>query len=667
MLEFPPERPMGASVGARGDLPSADGSPAHARVVERIRADLRVRADRLDEAVDALVQLVRHHDPLQLVPSISVLTGSATWAEGTRIDDGDQTFSWEAKIEYVAGLALAGPSGDGDVHQDVTLEAIELTAAVFDATQADLFLRSVGDGVSEDPVLDLTSYLMQVEYLLDRMHGYAVHMEEINDAVFEPRRSLYLDVLGFCPSDVVRLVRRHNRWLNAEVNRLAPLLVSADSMSDETRSEVARSLKDALDAVCLWSADVLTRSTGLPHDQLEAMLTSMSTDFGSQPKFRLPGDENILRKRPYIRSTNVFLVPMPWAPAHCIHDWLLTYLDEEPNAKLRDAYLKGRSDAAERLVRSSLAAIFGDSAVHANVHYDGANGHGEIDCLVAGGTPVVVEVKSQSVTDPGRRGSRVRLERVAGELLGRSFDQTGKASDYIYGGGRRFAPKEGAEERQLLHVDVSDPVQIVVSFEGIDPLAISMSGLTKSEAPRAVWVTDLADFLVARDFLGDPSSFLHYAKARSDPSRPVPYMETDAIGGYLENRLTAAPGSAGPVVGPEAPLLRYNSGLINDYYTKSELELPVERPGLGIPEEIRQALKVTGERDNSTLWWKVASAVLDMAPADWIRWRRFRRRTRTDRLFTPLEQNVRIVLSSVAAEAEVVASVPPTLVVPVSA
>jgi hypothetical protein len=173
------------------------------------------------------------------------------------------------------------------------------------------------------------------------------------------------------------------------------------------------------------------------------MLTSISTEFGSQPEFRLPGDENILRKRPCIRSADVFLVPMPWAPAHCIHDWLLAYLDEEPNARLRDAYLKGRSDAAEHLVYSSLAVIFGDSAVHANVHYDGASGHGEIDCLVGGGTPVVVEVKSQSVTEPGRRGSRVRLERVARELLGRSFDQTGKASDYINGGGRQLPRGKG--------------------------------------------------------------------------------------------------------------------------------------------------------------------------------------------------------------------------------
>ena len=664
MLEFPPDRPMGEGLDALGDLPPADGSPAHARAVVRLMADVRARAALLDESVEALLALVQSHDPMQLIPSVSVLTSSSTWSEGTRIDDGDQTHTWEAKIEYLAGLALARPRGDGDVGEDVTRRSIELTAAVFDAAQAGLFMWSVEDGVTDDPTLDWTSYMMQVEHLVDRMHGYAVHLEEINDAVFEPRRSLYLDVLGFCPSDVVRVVRRHNGWVNAEVDRLGPLLASARSEGEEAEVEWAHSIKRALDAACFWTPDLLAESTGLPAEQIEAMLTLMSTEFGSQPDFRVPGDDNILRKRPFIHSAGVFLIPAPWGPAHCIHDWLVHYLNEEPNPRLREAYLKGRSDGAERLVRSSLATIFGESAVHANVHYDGASGHGEIDCLVGGGTPVVVEVKSQSVTDSGRRGNRARLQRVARDVLERSSDQTRKASDYIIAGGRQFAPKEGAEARQLLHDDVCTPVQIVVSFEGIDPLALSMSALLNSEVSRTVWVTDLADFLVVRDFLGDPGPFLHYAKTRGDPSRPVPYMESDGVVGYLEDRLTGASESAVPENGPEAPVLRYNSGLINDYYTKAELGFPAERLGLGIPEEVRQGLKCTGVRDNSILWWQVASAILEMTPADWARWKRFHRRNRTDRLFTPPARDVAIVVSSGVAEAEVVAGSPPILALP---
>jgi len=262
---------------------------------------------------------------------------------------------------------------------------------------------------------------------------------------------------------------------------------------------------------------------------------------------------------------------------------------------------------------------------------------------------------------------------VAGEVLERSSTQTGKASDYIISGGRDFAPKQGAESRQLLNGEVATPIQIVVSFEGIDPLVLSMAAFIDSEVPRTVWVTDLADFLVVRDFLGDPAPFLHYATIRSDPSRPMPYMESDGVVGYLEDRLTGESESAVPAFEPEGPegaslpaVLRYNSGLINDYYTKAELGFPAERLGLGFPEEVRGGLRVTGVRDNSLLWWQVAAAILDMTPADWGKWKHFNRRDRTDRPFSPSSQDVGIVHSSAAAEPQIVGGERPTLVLPVA-
>jgi hypothetical protein len=299
------------------------------------------------------------------------------------------------------------------------------------------------------------------------------------------------------------------------------------------------------------------------------------------------------------------------------------------------------------------------------VHYDGDEGHGEIDCLVGGGTPIVIEVKSQLVTDSGRRGHRPRLERVARDILERSTDQMSRARDYINAGGRCFAPREGAESAQLLHDDVITPTQIVVSFEGIDPLAISMSSWVGSDMARAAWVTDLADLLVVRDFLGDPGPFLHYAKARSDPTRPVPYMESDGIVGYLEDRSIAASESAVPSLGSEAAaVFRYNSGSINDYYVKAEVGLPAERLGLGIPDEIREALRVLAIQDNSVLWWRVASAILGMTPQDWTRWRRFNRRHGSGRLFKLPAEDVGMMVSSDVAIPEVRSTDAPFLVLP---
>ena len=46
----------------------------------------------------------------------------------------------------------------------------------------------------------------------------------------------------------MRVVRRHNGWLNAEVDRLGPLLASARSEGEEAVAEWAQRMRRALNA-----------------------------------------------------------------------------------------------------------------------------------------------------------------------------------------------------------------------------------------------------------------------------------------------------------------------------------------------------------------------------------------------------------------------------------
>jgi hypothetical protein len=65
--------------------------------------------------------------------------------------------------------------------------------------------------------------------------------------------------------------------------------------------------------------------------------------------------------------------------------------------------------------------------------------------------------------------------------------------------------------------------------------------------------------------------------------------------GYLDRRFTAPPESAVPGIDLQPAVLRYNSGPVNDYYTKVKMGITVELSGVGTSNEIRLALKVTGE------------------------------------------------------------------------
>jgi hypothetical protein len=194
--------------------------PEREAALEALRGDLTRRADGLDAAAEELRCLVLEHDPVELIPSIAVPSSMGHF-DAQAPDDAPLSYSWDAKVEYLVGLALSGPPGTSSVPQAVTHRAVRLVTAVFDAAQARLFLDATSESRTAREGVDAASYLLRIERLVDRMAGYATHLEEIDDAVFEPHRGRYVAELGFCPSDAVRLVRRHVRWVNSEFNEAA--------------------------------------------------------------------------------------------------------------------------------------------------------------------------------------------------------------------------------------------------------------------------------------------------------------------------------------------------------------------------------------------------------------------------------------------------------------
>lgn len=245
--------------------------------------------------------------------------------------------------------------------------------------------------------------------------------------------------------------------------------------------------------------------------------------------------------------------------------------------------------------------------MHAGQHYDGEAGHGEIDCLVSGAVPVVVEVKSQSLTDAGRRGQRRRISRVADDVVAKSFDQTKRAAEYIESGGRAFSDREGGGEVERLPEVVESALRVVVTFERMDPLALAAAELIDAD-DEPVWVTNLADLLMVADVLADPAGFLTYVEARGKAVAAglQIYMESDALGGYLIDRLETIVAKAVSVRDDNTRVtLSYCSTAINEYFTLSEMRGDAPNPGTGVPAPIRDAL--SGCADGfSAAWWALA-------------------------------------------------------------
>ena len=265
-LEFEPHARLSPGLLGTASTSHFDSSLPPGPEREAVRAeaqeDLEHRASQLAPLSAELRQLVARHDPTQLIPSISVPAGMGV-TEQEADDDSLRTFSNDAKIEYLAGLALAGPPGTEEVDTSTTQQAVALTSAVFDAAIAHVIIQPSPAPESGDVGHYSASLLLRAEYIYDRMTGYPVHLEEIGNEVFDPHRDFYREELAFCPSDAIRLVRRHNAWLNSEYHEA---IVAFAGMSTEQADEAAytASLSRGPRRIgCLLPLD--SRAAGGPH------------------------------------------------------------------------------------------------------------------------------------------------------------------------------------------------------------------------------------------------------------------------------------------------------------------------------------------------------------------------------------------------------------------
>jgi len=195
------------------------------------------------------------------------------------------------------------------------------------------------------------------------------------------------------------------------------------------------------------------------------------------------------------------------------------------------------------------------------------------------------------------------------------------------------------------------PIEVVVTFERMDPIALSAAKLSREPQHRRVWLTNLADFLMVRDVLGDPAAFLHYAetRGRTNEAGVDIYVESDALGGYLVDRLRSVLGQGIDAEGQDVSVvLGYSSAALNEYFTMNELGVAADCPQTGVPVSVSEALRFFGA-DRSPAWWTVASGVMSLDEGGWRRWRRFVRRHKGERRFLLPGESSAVVVSSSAA------------------
>lgn len=641
--------------------------PEREALFAELKETLRTLAAGLEHAAEELHDLVGRFEPVEFVSSIAIPTSVGFVARDDLLDDGAETHTWAAKIEYLLGLALSAKAGTASTPREVSGHAMKLLADVFDAASARHMVEAFDRPLSGNDSLDSAVFLLGQEHLTDRMPGYPMHIERIDAEVFDRHRDFYVRLIGFNPADTTRVVRGRAAATRRRVEAAQQAFASYVQQDDPRRVTAIEDLVNAMTETRTWTPDSVAADAGIAPAEVEAMLRFFSTTFGSQPNFRLPTDDNLARTMPCVDISDdehgvAFFVADPWSLSAAVHPRLVEVL----GAGDRHRYQSHREKGHERIVEGALRRVFG---VHAlgNRHYDNSAGdHGEIDVLIVGEWPLVVEAKSHSLTASGRRGAPKRVSRVADDAIGTAVEQTAKARDYVLVDlGRSFGATEAGPQAVCLPDSVVSVEEIVVTFERMDPLALESAGLV-GEQERRPWTLCAADLLMLSDLLADPASFHHYARTRRFArERGVRiYVESDALGGYLIDRLAsqiaAALANPGVIV-----TLGYTSWAVNDYFTRLEVGLDAALPTTGVPVDVRDALANSLDGNTAGAWVAAVDAVMSAHREVWQRWNRFQRRHRSSGSTFDLTDSVRLVVGpsrlEQSADGAVFLHVPPVV------
>ena len=574
--------------------------PQRDRALELLKAQLIAVVDGLDRAVDELQATVARHDPLELLDSVAIPTSMVFRSDDEAFEDSPETYTWPAKVEYLAGLTLTGPPGRKSVPTETTRRVFRLLRDIFDASRAKVMLQSWDAPKSADIEIDMATYMLRLEHLFDRMPGYATHLERIDEEIFGRHRDYYVRELGFSPADVVRVVRRR---IDADSKRASNAINNAKDRFGSVEEAAALAMAEMFDMLELsrrWNSVSLAQDSEVPIPEAEALLRFFASSFESQPNFRYPGDPNVLRTRALINlHDGSYYVPDPWSLIGVVH----ARLAQEADRLVR--YRSHREDGHERVVVDALTSVFGSSRVHDGVHYaSSTSGPGEIDALVECSWPLVVEGKARSLTDVGRRGLPRRVVTVTEDVVEKALDQTGRARAYIEReDGRRFAEKQGGSSSRRLPDDIDGVTEIVVTFERMDPLALSGLRLT-GDVGREVWFVSLSDFLMVADVLRWPAAFHHYARS-GRPYQPPGSTSTWSLMRWAETPSTVGGADNYCVCRlPGVSFCGVRERRGDRDFTELEVIGSAEPSHLGFPNEVIDALTDAIERPNGLGLWR---------------------------------------------------------------
>ncbi|WP_437592875.1 hypothetical protein [Sorangium sp. So ce1000] len=581
-----------------------------------------------------LEALLRKYDPLDLIAPI------ATWqvtGVGDRQPDEETSRSeplfHQSDVEYALSLALASPYPEAA--EPATPDAKSRFAELLTELREKASLHNMFSAMSvQSGEASALQFIMRSWSLFVRGSSYWPFERRICEGVFSGVDSFLREKAGFSSIDFLNFCDRVQRDIEERFSSTVEtahqlLLKMAQTLSSLAPAPAYQTLSndkelDSLESQvrAMHAADVDTYiekralverkeifEVTLDGEIHKRIVEQFALKFGDNrdflekvPKSRgWPLGPTLVRERPLVRvGERVYAMAFLTLTqsARSIIESLIQRLD--PNY-FENRYLRHRDRFLEKETVQVMRAWFGESNVYESVYYDaledGVVKRCELDCLVRfGDVLLLVEAKAGALAPPARRGEIGRLKSDLKKLVVNAHRQAARALSHVHAAqGAVFSDKEGNRLTEVVWSKMSRAFSVNVTLDDLSPVAPNLSRMSAvdgwGDASVLRWTVSLADLLVIQDMLPSPVSFLHYLHRR-DVVRHGPELnssdELDCLMFYLNQGLWINEGEFGPGKVHTVMLDGSFTNELDEYYVRTRCGLPVAKPGLKVPDKLRE-------------------------------------------------------------------------------
>jgi hypothetical protein len=530
----------------------------------------------------------------------------------------------DALIEFFGGLVLSLPRADvidriGKTGPPDLIARIDAALQMFGQLELWAHLAKIAregaEGRQQRIQLDL-----QLENLLDRMHGYIPHLRSILLAILQPLRRESLAHLGFDLADCIKATEAAIELGLAHIDAAEKQERQADEQDDAEL--MIRFLNEIRARATQLDPDLPTRLSAaaeLQLDETTKLIDAMSVPIGQDLTLTSLSDDSPLRRKPIIAVDGSYIWTRPIDFYHMGLDWANDVCRD--NQRLVDRLNKQRQDRSEDITEEALVSVPGRENVYKRIKYD-LPGKPDIDVFVVlPDAMLVVEVKGGRFTESARRGSPGRVKKKSEEIIDKALDQNIRAWNYLNARTDGITHWSG---KKLLIDPASHIVGLVVTLDHIDPFYGDVSDdiLSRRGAFKNA-ILSLSDLLMVADILGNPAECFAYLSRRAEIATDHEFRvatEADVLGTWCTERI---PRNVRAQAEREVRGLPTGNEALNEYYSSYTTSTLLPEHEVGPKPSSGMLTQVTAYLDSlyahrSPTWAKLALEVGAVHPRRWV-------------------------------------------------